>query len=38
MSGTGGRIKKAYQKLKLNEDIMMTYGDGLVKCFNKKIN
>ena len=28
-TGTGGRIKKAYRKLKLNEDIMMTYGDGL---------
>ena len=28
-AGTGGRIKKAYQKLNLNEDIMMTYGDGL---------
>ena len=27
-TGTGGRIKKAYQKLNLNEDIMMTYGDG----------
>ena len=28
-SGTGGRIKIAYNKLKLQEDIMMTYGDGL---------
>tara|TARA_X000001036_G_scaffold436987_1_gene481274 strand:- start:368 stop:1144 length:777 start_codon:yes stop_codon:yes gene_type:complete len=28
-TGTGGRIKKAYNKLKLNEDFMMTYGDGL---------
>jgi len=28
-TGTGGRIKKAYKQLKLNEDIMMTYGDGL---------
>ncbi len=28
-SGTGGRLKIAYKKLKLNEDIFMTYGDGL---------
>ena len=28
-SGTGGRIKKAYNKLRLNEDFLMTYGDGL---------
>ena len=28
-TGTGGRIKVAYKSLKLNEDIMMTYGDGL---------
>jgi len=28
-SGTGGRIKIAYNKLKIQEDIMMTYGDGL---------
>ena len=28
-SGTGGRIKIAYNKLKLKEDIIMTYGDGL---------
>jgi len=28
-TGTGGRIKKAYKKLKMNEDFMMTYGDGL---------
>ncbi len=28
-TGTGGRIKKAYKKMNLNEDIMMTYGDGL---------
>ncbi len=28
-TGTGGRIKKAYKKLKLKEDILMTYGDGL---------
>ena len=28
-SGTGGRILKAYKKMKLNEDFLMTYGDGL---------
>jgi glucose-1-phosphate cytidylyltransferase len=28
-TGTGGRIKKAYNKLRLNSDFMMTYGDGL---------
>jgi len=28
-SGTGGRIKIAYKSLKLNEDFIMTYGDGL---------
>ena len=28
-TGTGGRIKIAYHNLKLNEDILMTYGDGL---------
>ena len=28
-TGTGGRIKKAYDLLNLDEDIMMTYGDGL---------
>ena len=28
-TGTGGRIKIAYENLKLNEDILMTYGDGL---------
>lgn len=28
-NGTGGRIKIAYNKLRLNEDIIMTYGDGL---------
>ena len=36
-SGTGGRIKKAYQKLRLNEDIMMTYGDGLSNISIKKL-
>tara|TARA_X000000950_G_scaffold175217_1_gene212948 strand:+ start:260 stop:1036 length:777 start_codon:yes stop_codon:yes gene_type:complete len=28
-SGTGGRIKIAFKNLKLSEDIIMTYGDGL---------
>ena len=28
-SGTGGRLLKSYKKLNLNEDIIMTYGDGL---------
>ena len=28
-TGTGGRILKAYKKLNLNEDFLMTYGDGL---------
>ena len=28
-NGTGGRIKIAYDKLKLDEDILMTYGDGI---------
>jgi len=36
-TGTGGRIKKAYKKLKLNEDIMMTYGDGLSNVSIKKL-
>jgi len=36
-TGTGGRIKKAYKKLKLNEDIMMTYGDGLSNISLKKL-
>ena len=36
-AGTGGRIKKAYQKLNLNEDIMMTYGDGLSNVSIKKL-
>tara|TARA_B110000971_G_C19842485_1_gene423214 strand:+ start:25 stop:795 length:771 start_codon:yes stop_codon:yes gene_type:complete len=36
-TGTGGRIKKAYKKLKLNEDIMMTYGDGLSDISIKKL-
>lgn len=33
--GTGGRIASAYKKLKLNEDFLVTYGDGLA---NIKIN
>ena len=36
-TGTGGRIKKAYNKLKLDEDIMMTYGDGLSNVSIKKL-
>jgi len=36
-TGTGGRIKKAYKKLNLNEDIMMTYGDGLSNVSIKKL-
>ena len=28
-TGTGGRIKLAFKKLKLNEDFLATYGDGL---------
>jgi glucose-1-phosphate cytidylyltransferase len=36
-TGTGGRIKKAYKKLKLDEDIMMTYGDGLSNISIKKL-
>ena len=36
-SGTGGRIKIAYDKLKLQEDIMMTYGDGLANISIKKL-
>ena len=28
-TGTGGRIKIAYKTLKLDEDFLMTYGDGL---------
>ena len=36
-TGTGGRIKKAYKQLKLNEDIMMTYGDGLSNVSIKKL-
>ena len=36
-TGTGGRIKKAYKKLNLDEDIMMTYGDGLSNVSIKKL-
>ena len=36
-SGTGGRIKLAYNYLKLNEDILMTYGDGLSSIPIKKL-
>jgi glucose-1-phosphate cytidylyltransferase len=36
-SGTGGRIKIAYKKLKLNEDFLMTYGDGLGDISIKKL-
>lgn len=36
-SGTGGRIKIAYNKLRLNEDIFMTYGDGLSNINVKKL-
>ena len=35
--GTGGRISIAYKKLKLKEDIMMTYGDGLSDVNIKKL-
>ena len=28
-TGTGGRIKKAFIKLKLSDDFLVTYGDGL---------
>ncbi len=36
-SGTGGRIKIAYNILNLKEDIMMTYGDGLANISIKKL-
>lgn len=36
-SGTGGRIKIAYNKLKLNTDFLMTYGDGLANINIKKL-
>lgn len=34
-AGTGGRVKTAYKNLRLNEDIFVTYGDGIS---NIKIN
>ena len=36
-TGTGGRIKKAYKKLSLNEDFITTYGDGLSNVSIKKL-
>ena len=36
-SGTGGRILKSYKNLKLNEDFIMTYGDGLSSVNIKKL-
>ena len=36
-SGTGGRIKIAYKTLKLDEDFLMTYGDGLSNISIKKL-
>ena len=36
-SGTGGRLSIAYNRLKLNEDIFMTYGDGLSNINLKKL-
>lgn len=36
-TGTGGRIKIAYETLKLNADIIMTYGDGLSSIPIKKL-
>jgi len=36
-SGTGGRLLKSYKKLNLNEDIIMTYGDGLSNINLKKL-
>ena len=36
-SGTGGRIKIAYKKLKLKEDIFMSYCDGLSNVSIRKI-
>ena len=38
-NGTGGRVKIAYKKLKLKDDIIMTYGDGLSNVnINKLVN
>tara|TARA_B110000037_G_scaffold175918_1_gene200697 strand:- start:1502 stop:2266 length:765 start_codon:yes stop_codon:yes gene_type:complete len=36
-SGTGGRIKIAYEKLSLREDFIATYGDGLSNVSIKKL-
>ena len=36
-TGTGGRIKIAYKTLKLDEDFLMTYGDGLSNVPIKKL-
>ena len=36
-TGTGGRILKAYKKLNLDEDFIMTYGDGLSNVKIKKL-
>lgn len=36
-TGTGGRIKIAYETLKLDEDFLMTYGDGLSNVSIKKL-
>lgn len=36
-SGTGGRILTSYKKLDLNEDFIMTYGDGLSNVNIKKL-
>jgi glucose-1-phosphate cytidylyltransferase len=36
-AGTGGRIVSAYNKLYLNEDFLVTYGDGLANVDIKKL-
>lgn len=36
-SGTGGRVLKAYKFLNLNEDFLVTYGDGLANIDIKKL-
>lgn len=36
-TGTGGRILKAYNKLNMNEDFLMTYGDGLANINLKRL-
>ena len=35
--GTGGRLRYAYKKLNLDEDILMTYGDGVADINIKKL-